>query len=150
MCVALGVLGPGLLGHSVLRGLWFRVGWGLGVGLVAAGWMGLSHALTHGPVHAWAWLTPPVGVGLVLAACAGTALSWVPRRVCVVGLVCVLVAGLALLNRAPQSPYLDVSLEIWAQGRFSRFHGLTQWLGWLWPYAALVHAFTQATRSHMP
>ena len=30
------------------------------------------------------------------------------------------------------------SLEEWEQGRFSRFHGLSQWLGWLWPYAAMT------------
>jgi hypothetical protein len=72
------------------------------------------------------------------------------RRACVVWLACVLVAALTLLNRAPPSPYLAESLEIWAQGRFSRFHGLTQWLGWLWPYAALVHALVQGTRRHLP
>jgi hypothetical protein len=112
--------------------------------------MGLSHALTHGPLHMWAWLTPPVWAGLVLAAVVGGAWSWGSRRACVVGLVCVLVVLLALLNRAPQSPYLAESLEIWAQGRFSRFHGLTQWLGWLWPYAALTHALVQATRRQLP
>lgn len=150
VCVALGVLGPCLLGHSVLRARWSRLGWGVAVWVVAAGWMGLSHALTHGPVHAWAWLTPPVGVGLAMAAVVGGAWSFASRRVCVVGLVCVLVVALTLLNRAPQSPYLAESLEIWAQGRFSRFHGLTQWLGWLWPYAALTHALVQATRRHLP
>ena len=26
------------------------------------------------------------------------------------------------------------SLQAWEQGRFIRFHGLAQWVGWLWPY----------------
>jgi hypothetical protein len=29
------------------------------------------------------------------------------------------------------------SLQAWEQGRFVRFHGLAQWIGWLWPYAAI-------------
>jgi hypothetical protein len=150
LSVALCVLGPCLLGHSVLRARWHRL---VGAALVLVGavwWMGLSTALTHGPVHAWAWFTPPVWAGLGLAAVGALVLLGASRRVCVVGLVCVLVAALTLLNRAPPSPYLAESLEIWAQGRFSRFHGLTQWLGWLWPYAALVHGLAQATRRHLP
>ena len=30
------------------------------------------------------------------------------------------------------------SLQAWEQGRFIRFHGLAQWIGWLWPYAAMA------------
>jgi hypothetical protein len=30
------------------------------------------------------------------------------------------------------------SLQGWEQGRFVRFHGLAQWVGWLWPYAAMA------------
>ena len=26
----------------------------------------------------------------------------------------------------------------WEQGRFIRFHGLARWVGWLWPYLAMV------------
>ena len=29
------------------------------------------------------------------------------------------------------------ALEVWEQGRFIRFHGLSLWPGWLWPFAAL-------------
>ena len=45
--------------------------------------------------------------------------------------------ALGWLNRAPDTPYLAQSVQIWEQGRFIRFHGLSQWLGWLWPYAAI-------------
>ena len=30
------------------------------------------------------------------------------------------------------------TLQGWEQGRFVRFHGLAQWVGWLWPYAAMA------------
>jgi hypothetical protein len=29
-------------------------------------------------------------------------------------------------------------LQSWEQGRFVRFNGLAEWLGWLWPYAAIA------------
>jgi hypothetical protein len=43
-----------------------------------------------------------------------------------------------LVARAPADPYYAASLQGWEQGRFIRFHGLAQWVGWLWPYAAMV------------
>ena len=45
-----------------------------------------------------------------------------------------LVVGVA---QAPDDPYFAQSLQAWEQGRFVRFHGLAQWIGWLWPYAAM-------------
>jgi hypothetical protein len=54
-----------------------------------------------------------------------------------VGLLLSLAVSLSLLNRAPVSPYFAQSLQVWEQGQFIRFHGLSQWLGWLWPFAAL-------------
>ena len=36
--------------------------------------------------------------------------------------------------------------QLWEQGRFLRFHGLSQWLGWLWPYAALALGLKLALR----
>lgn len=47
---------------------------------------------------------------------------------------------LSLLNQAPASAYFAQTLSTWEQGRFIRFHGLAQWLGWLWPYATLLYA----------
>lgn len=149
LCVTLSLLAPCLLGLSVLKTRWHRLVWCV-VGMVGAGaWMGLSSALTFGPQHAWSWWTPAVGVGWGLAFTLGLALTGASRRACVVWLLCALVAGLTLLNRSGFSPYLAQSLEIWSQGRFSRFHGLTQWLGWGWPYAALLHALMHATRRQL-
>jgi hypothetical protein len=47
--------------------------------------------------------------------------------------------SVSLLNQAPESPYFAQTLQAWEQGRFIRFHGLAQWLGWLWPFAAMVY-----------
>ncbi|MGZ5848710.1 MAG: VanZ family protein, partial [Ramlibacter sp.] len=57
---------------------------------------------------------------------------------------------LSLLNQAPASPYFAHLLQAWEQGRFIRFHGLAQWLGWLWPYAALAYVLVRVSGSEAP
>jgi len=59
-------------------------------------------------------------------------------RACAALLLLATVVHLSLLNQAPTSPYFAHTLQLWEQGRFLRFYGLSQWLGWLWPYAVLV------------
>ena len=44
--------------------------------------------------------------------------------------------NVALVAQAPSDPYYADSLQQWEQGRFIHFHGLAQWVGWLWPFAA--------------
>lgn len=149
-CVALSVLVPCLLGYSVLRGLTRRlVHWAV-FAVLGLGMSALSASLTYGPARAWAWLTEPVVVGLVLGGALGLMLVGLSRRASVVWMLLALVAALFLLNRMPGTPYLAESLDVWAQGRFIRFHGLTQWLGWLWPYAVLVHGLGQVGRRSAP
>ena len=62
-----------------------------------------------------------------------------PRRWCAVLLLLVLMWQLNWLNQAPLNPYFADTLQSWEQGRFMRFYGLGQWLGWLWPYAVLAY-----------
>ena len=52
----------------------------------------------------------------------------------------------ALLNSAAPGAYFAQTLQTWEQGRFIRFFGIGQWLGWLWPYAALVYVLVRAVR----
>lgn len=149
-CVALCLLAPCLLGYTVLRGGWRRVSWLVLVLVVAVAVEGLSSVLTYGPTHAWSWLTPPVVLGLATSAVAGLLAVRLSRKACVVWLVWVLLAALTVLNQAPITPYLAESLDVWAQGRFIRFHGLTQWVGWVWPYAVMLHAAAQVSRRRAP
>jgi hypothetical protein len=53
---------------------------------------------------------------------------------------------LVMLNQASASPYLAQNLQVWEQGRFIRFHGLAQWLGWSWPFAALTYVIMRLSR----
>ena len=51
-----------------------------------------------------------------------------------------------MLNQASAGPYLAQTLQVWEQGRFIRFHGLAQWLGWVWPFAALAYVLLRLSR----
>jgi len=137
--VMLGALIPCLLGYSIVRSVGRRVVLAGAVLAVGLGASGLSAALSYGPDHAWAWLTLPVQLGLAAALAFAVLLLPVPRRGCAALVLVALVLHLSLLNNAPTGAYFAQTLQTWEQGRFIRFHGLAQWLGWLWPYAALVY-----------
>ncbi len=139
MCVALGALIPLLLGYGVVRTLWRRAVFAALMLAAGIGVSALSAALSYGPEHAWAWLDLPVRAGLMLAAVLALALLPLGRRGAAAFALLALVIQLGLLNQAPASAYFSQTLQTWEQGQFIRFHGLVQWLGWLWPYAALLY-----------
>jgi len=142
-CVLLGALIPCLLGFSIVPSTVRRAVFVLAVLVAAVGSTLLSAALSYGPVHAWAWFSLPVKAGLVLAGAIAMLLLRVPARVCAALLLLGLGLYLSLINQAPASPYFAHNLQVWEQGRFIRFHGVAQWLGWLWPYAVLLYVLTQ-------
>lgn len=137
ICVLLGALIPCLLGFCIIRAVPRRVMFAFAVLATAIAATALSWALSYGPANAWGWVSLQVQVGLGAALVLALVLSPMPRRGSA-GLV-LLCAGiyLSLLNQAPASPYFAQTLMAWEQGRFIRFHGVVQWLGWFWPYAAL-------------
>ena len=143
LCVTLGLLLPCLLGYGIIRDAARRALLALlaiGGGVAATA---LSAALSYGPEHIWAWVSLPTQVGLGLAGLLALALLWVPPRVASALLLLALAIDLSLINQAPTGPYLAQTLATWEQGRFIRFNGLAQWLGWLWPYAALLYVLTR-------
>ncbi len=143
LIVCLGLLAPCLLAQSVMAPGWRRVAIALGACGLGVGGMTLSTLLNFGPGHALAWLTPAVPPGLALGLLLATLAAGLPTRV-VVGLGLVALTGLvAGVAQAPADPYFAQSLQAWEQGRFVRFHGLTQWIGWLWPYTAMGWLLTR-------
>jgi hypothetical protein len=142
LCVVLGLLIPCLLGFYVIRPGWRRmlfVPTCLGVGALVAA---LSAILSWGPGHAWAWLDLPSRVALAVALPLALLLAWAPHRAFPALLLLALGVYLSVLNQAPENPYFAQTLQAWEQGRFIRFNGLAQWLGWLWPYAVLGYALS--------
>lgn len=146
LCVAIGLLAPCLLGYSVIRSAGRRAVFALVIAALGVGASVLSAALSFGPVHAWEWMTLPVQAGMVAAGIAALLLLPLPRRGCAAVLLLALGVGLSVLNQAPTSAYFAQTLQTWEQGRFIRFHGVVQWLGWLWPYAALVYVLVLLSR----
>ncbi|WP_369907849.1 VanZ family protein [Limnohabitans sp. Jir72] len=139
LCVAIGLCLPCWLAFSVLRErrqrfivacLWLVVG-------VAAS--ALSAALTYGPVHAWGWVSTEVAMGFGLAVVGAGGFIFASARMCLVMALVALVWQLSLLNNASADAYFSLTLQTWERGQFIRFHGLIQWLGWLWPYATLLY-----------
>jgi VanZ family protein len=146
LCVMLGALIPCLLAYCVVRTAGRRLLvmlLALAMGVLATA---LSAALSWGPVHAWAWLSAPVQAGLVASLVLALVALPLPRRGCAAVLLLALAVHLSLLNQAPASAYFTQTLQTWEQGRFIRFNGLAQWLGWLWPYAALAYVLLRLSR----
>ena len=150
VCVGLGALIPLLLGYGVVRTLWRRAVFALAMLAAGVAVSALSAALSYGPEHAWAWLDLPVRVGLALAGAVAVLLLALGRRgAAALGLLA-LTIQLSLLNQAPASPYFAQTLQTWEQGQFIRFHGLAQWLGWLWPYATLLYLMVMLSGRERP
>ncbi len=143
VCVFLGLLIPCLLGFCVVRTRWRRAVFVLMTVAVGVAVTGLSAALSWGPAHAWAWLDFPTQLGMVVAVVLALGLVFVPWRASAALVLLSLGIYLSLLNQAPESPYFAQTLLDWEQGRFIRFNGLAQWLGWLWPYATLAYVLSQ-------
>ncbi len=150
LAVALNLWTPLLLGFGLLprlrHRLWLAALWAL----IAPSAGALSAALTYGPARAWESFTPPVWLGFALAVLLALASLHRSNRSCAVLLLLALGLALGLLNGAPESPYFTASLEAWSGGPFMRVHGLSQWLGWLWPYAALAIGLQLALRTPSP
>lgn len=139
LCVALGLLIPCLLGFCVVRAAWRRA---VVVGVTTASAVmvsALSAALSWGPMHAWAWLDVPAQIGLFTGAVLALLFVFASWRASAALALLALGVYLSLLNQAPESPYFAQTLQLWEQGRFIRFNGLAQWVGWLWPYVASVY-----------
>ena len=143
VCVMLGLLIPCLLGYCIIRSLSQRSLFVLVVFVLGLAASALSAALSYGPEHAWAWFNLPVRAGMMMALGLVIVLLWLPRRASAALVLLALGVYLVLLNQAPTSAYFAQTLSTWEQGRFIRFHGLAQWVGWLWPYSALLYVLTE-------
>jgi len=146
LCVVLGFMIPCLLAYSVTLGWPRRLALLLFGVCIALGASSLSAALSFSPEHGLAWLSPPAKAGLLVGVVGAALAVILPRRLCLGLLVIALVWQLSLINAAPETPYYAQTLQSWEQGRFIRFHGLAQWLGWVWPFAALGAALVALTR----
>ena len=137
--IVLGLIAPCLVAFSVARVGWRRIVLVLGAAALGGLTTTLSTALNFGPQHLLAWSTPQALTALTFGIALGALLSLLPRRAAA-GLGLVALTALAIgVAQAPADPFFAQSLQAWEQGRFIRFYGVARWVGWLWPYAAVVY-----------
>ena len=147
LATALGLLAPCLVAYATTRAGWHRLALAAGASVLAPAVSTLSTALNFGPAHALAWWSPTTTWALALGALLALAsIAAGPRLAAALGLAA-LTALVVLVAHAPVDPYYAASLQGWEQGQFIRFHGLAQWIGLLWPYAAMAWLLTRLARS---
>jgi VanZ family protein len=137
MISALGLFAPLLLLFAVVAPGPRRLAAMAAVLVLAVGGMTLSTLLNFGPRHALVWITPATLPAFGAALLVGLLLILASRRLATALALMAFTGGVMLVAQAPADPYFAHNLAAWEQGRFVRLHGLAQWLGWLWPWAAM-------------
>lgn len=94
------------------------------------------------PLH-WASLGGLRGLvlGLALLAVASRLPRWSQHSLASFTLL----LSTALVNLAPENPFVDASARLLQKGHYLNFYGLTQWVSVLWPFLALVYLSAQAS-----
>ena len=98
----------------------------------------LTAILLVEPQEALHWVTPGNMVGLLIGLVALAASLSLPAPIQQMLAALALLGGTALVNLAPENPYLLETLGRWYQGHFLNFNGLTRLASSLWPFAALA------------
>lgn len=132
---AAGSYAVGLLAAGVLRG---RRGVALMLLFALAVLVhGFASALLVAPEQAWNWITPGNSRGLALGAAMLMLSLWLSSAVRRVLAGSALLFATVLVNLAPENPYLVQAAQVWAQGHFLNFNGLTRLTSVLWPFLVL-------------
>ncbi len=84
-----------------------------------------------------AWATDGAVLGMGVGIMLWLPLSLLPPIVCQMLAALSLMLATTLVNLAPQNPYLTLILQVWHQGHFLNFNGLTRVISTLWPFLAL-------------
>ena len=137
LAIALSLVAPLLLGFALLprprQRIWLQLVWSLAA---PAALESSRLCLTHGMARVWdVFAAGRLGLALAfMLALAGL-------RLCRAGPVpccCCWRSGLrSACSTVRRKALLRRGDDAWSGGPFMRVHGLSRWLGWLWPYAAL-------------
>lgn len=146
---ACGVLAGGLIAWRNLRE---PSPWLLGLLIVSAiAARSFSAALYFGTEDAARWLSPGNLFGLVIGATSLILMVNLPEWMQRVVAGFALLAATALVNMAPENPYVEQALNSWNAGQFLNFYGLTRVVSVFWPFAALAFLMTlPVSRPNLP
>ncbi|MBL8470573.1 MAG: VanZ family protein [Rhodocyclaceae bacterium] len=141
------VLAVGLLGWQSMRrpSPWPLLAvFGLGMGVKC-----LSGALLVRGAAWTQWLTPGAlagaAAGVVVCALVLSRREMASLRLPLAAIA--LMAATALINLAPESPYLASTVRAWRAGNFLNFNGATRLAAALWPFVALPFIMLLQARS---
>jgi VanZ family protein len=84
------------------------------------------------------WVAPGAMWGLLLGTVLWAALIRSPMSVRVASATTFIALGMALVNAAPQNPYLDASLRVTNYGHYTSLIELTNVVSGIWPLAAIA------------
>ena len=130
-----GTLAAGLLAATLLRQ---RSHWALAALLLAAvAVKTFAGTLLANDSPIGQWLTPGNALGLAAGFVALAVAAYLPPLAQRMLAASALLLSTALVNLAPENPYLTTTLAVWQQGHFLNFNGLTKLASSLWPFAAL-------------
>jgi len=146
----LGLLAPVLLAYAVMPPGWRRLVLAVVLLLAGLGGATASAALNFGPAHALAWVGPLVWPAVAVAALGALVLVGTGRRLAAALVLVAVLLLMVLVAQAPADPYFASSVQAWEHSRYVRFHGLAQWLGWLWPVAAAAWCVGRLVRRPLP
>jgi VanZ family protein len=83
------------------------------------------------------WMTFGSLVGLGGGLLLWLIISFLPRLLQQALAALALMLATTLVNLVPENPYLAATLQVWQQGHFLNFNGLTRLTSALWPFLAL-------------
>jgi VanZ family protein len=98
-----------------------------------------AFAMLFAPKNALDWITPGAWRGLAIGIVVLLLASRLSLRMRVSIATFVLIAATVLVNVAPDNPYTVHALQVWRQGHFLNFHGLTGIVAMAWPFLALAY-----------
>ena len=115
----------------------------LALGLVGAGLLvkTLALAVLMQGAQALAWATPGSLAGLVAGLLLLLAVTPAPTFLLQALAALALLVATALVNLAPDNPYLINNQQFWFAGQFLNFNGATSLASSLWPFLALPWLF---------
>ena len=98
-----------------------------------------AFATLFAPENMFKWATSGALQGLVAGLMMLLAIAWVRRSIRVVIACLFFMFATALVNVVPGNPYTANALQVWHQGHFLNFNGLTGFVSTIWPFLALAY-----------
>ena len=99
----------------------------------------LAAAALFVPGNPLLWVTPGSVWGLLAGAALWAVLALAPKALQLAVAAMLLALATALVNAAPENPYLSAILQVWQHGHFASLNQLTRMLSSAWSFLAIAY-----------